>query len=145
MKAARWLAIALAGTAMSASAQMQGGHTGMTGQQHPEMSAQQSQQMMGSQMMTQQMMRDMAGMTRQMIDQMQRMRQVMDAGGPQDAQAQQRMSRVMDEMSATMHEMASGMAHGQVSPEAMRSMQQHMRDMEQMLTQMGGSEPARKP
>ncbi len=132
MTRTRILAPAVLGlSSVAALAQMQGDHGGgMQNQPHGGMDTQQSQQMMGSQIMSQDMMRDMAGLMRQLNGQMQRMQQLMDhRTGAFDAAGQHRMAEMMDEMSATMHEMAADMGAGRMDPANMQRIQR----MDRML------------
>ena len=144
MKHTRWLTLAVVGLMTGAAgAQMQGGHGGMQGgEQHEGMDTQQSQQMMGSQMMSQEMMRDMSGLMRQMSGQMQQLQQLMNRRAGMDLAGQRHIAQMVDEMSTTMHEMAADMAPGKMDPGNMHRMQERMKRMEQMLKDMGDGTPS---
>lgn len=138
MKHTKLLAVAILGLMSGAAgAQMQGGHSGdMQGTQHEGMDTQQSQQMMGGQMMSQEMMRDMSGLMRQMSGQMQQMQKLMDRRASMDLAGQRHVAQMMDEMSTAMHEMAADMAQGKMDPGNMHRMQERMKRIEQMLKDM---------
>lgn len=138
MKSATTLLI-LAGSlaSVAAYAQMHGGG-GMAGdtKQGMDMSTQQSQQMMGGQMMSQEMMRDMSGMMRQMNDMMQNLSRVMDKQQPMDSARMHDMSKLMQEMSVTMGDMSKQMAQGKMDPAMTKQMQERIKHMNQALDKL---------
>jgi hypothetical protein len=123
--------------AVSAHAQMSGGmtggHGGMPGQ---GMSGQHSQQMMGGQMMNQEMMRDMSGMMRQMTDMMQGMSRAIDQHPMMDQDRMRDMAKLMEDMSATMREMSQQMAQGKMEPAMTRRMEERAGQMNRMLEEL---------
>ena len=123
-------AVAFALTASMAWAQMPGGQGGTSGQ---GMGTQQSQQMMGGQMMSQEMMHDMSGMMRQMNDMMQNLSRVMDKQQPMDSARMHDMSKLMQEMSVTMGDMSKQMAQGKMDPAMTKQMQERIKRMNQTL------------
>ena len=122
-------AIAVVGlTAATAFAQMGGqGGPGQQGPQGGMMGSQQSQQMMGNQMMTQDMMRDMAGMMQQMNGVMGKLSGFMEHSGSMNHGKMMNLSKMMGEMSANMKDMSErhrrhlrDQGAGRVSPGAYR-------------------------
>lgn len=126
-------------TTATAFAQMSGGSTGGQGgsggqgSQGGMMGAQQSQQMMGNQMMTQDMMRDMAGMMRNMNGMMDKMSGFMEHNGNMNHGKMMNMSKMMGEMSANMKDMSERMAQGKMDADHMKKMQGRMKSMDHTM------------
>ena len=125
--------------AVSAHAQMpggtMGGHGGM-GAPGQGMSVQQSQQMMGGQMMNQEMMRDLSGMMRQMNDMVQSMSRAIDQHPMMEQDRMRDMAKLMEDMSATMREMSQQMAQGRMNPAMTRRMEERAGQMNRMLEEL---------
>jgi hypothetical protein len=111
-------------TASAALAQM-GGHEGM--------GSQQSHQMMGGQMMSQEMMKDMTGMMRQMNEMMQKLSHPMGHMTVTDHAKMQDMAKVMRDMAAQMNEMAAHMEKGEMDKATVKKMQERMKAMNQSI------------
>lgn len=143
MKQATRLTAAVLGlSATVALAQMGSGQGGMMGGQGAAgaprhgMGTQQSQQMMGGQMMSQEMMRDMSGMMRQMDGMMQNMSHMMEQQPMMDQAHRQEMSKLMQEMSTTMRDMSKQMGQGKMDPATTKQMQDRIQRMDQMLRKL---------
>ncbi len=106
-------------TASAALAQM-GGHEGM--------GSQQSQQMMG-----QEMMQNMTGMMKQMNGMMQKMSHTMEHKTVTEHAKMQDMGKIMREMAAQMHEMAAQMDKGKMDAAMVKKMQERMKAMNQSI------------
>ncbi len=102
---------------------------GMTG-------SRQSSQMMGGQMMSQEMMHDMSGMMRQMQSLMQRMSMTMDRKQVMDHSQRQDILRTLDGMIITMKEMFQQIGKGKINPELMSKMQERMKYMNKVMDGM---------
>jgi hypothetical protein len=124
---------------------------GMTGTQQPQqggmmggqqtqqggmMGTQQSQQAMGSQMMRNNMMRDMSATMKQMNGMMQKMSNTMEHGNMNDQTHMQDMSQTMNEMSDIMKEMAGKMAEGKMDTADMKKLQDRMKITRQEMDRM---------
>lgn len=130
-----WIAGVLL-VATSAAAQM-GGHDGTQNQPpQPGMGMQQGQQMMGGQMMSQQMMHDMSGMMQDMNAVMANMSHQMERGQNMGAEDRREMSRLMQEMSDGMHDLSQQMTQGKMDPGTAQKMRQRIHRMNQMLDGM---------
>jgi len=125
-----------------ALAQMGGGPgQGGAGAHRQDMSTQQSQQMMGGQMMSQEMMRDVSGMMRQLNDTMQGMSRALDSSRPMDAAHARDMSKLMQEMSTTMRDLSQQMAKGKMDPATTKQMQDRINRMNQTLNTLQKEKP----
>jgi Spy/CpxP family protein refolding chaperone len=111
-------------TASAALAQM-GGHEGM--------GSQQSHQMIGGQMMSQEMTKDMAGMMKQMNEMMQKLSHPMGHMTVTDHAKMQDMAKVMRDMAAQMNEMAAHMEKGEMDKATVKKMQERMKAMNQSI------------
>jgi hypothetical protein len=111
-------------TASAALAQM-GGHEGMGSRQSP--------QMMGGQMMGQDMMQDMTEMMKQMNGMMQKMSHTMEHKTVTEHAKMQDMAKIMREMAAQMHEMAAQMDKGKMDAATVKKMQEKMKAMNQSI------------
>ena len=114
-------------------AQMNDHGTTKGGQEHPAMGKQQASHMMGSQMMNQEMMRNMTGLMKQMNEMMHKMTSTMDQKMTMDKGRMREMSRVMENMSVTMHEMSNQMGKGKMDPAITKKMKENIQEMNQMM------------
>jgi hypothetical protein len=121
------LAAATAFAQMGGQQQQQPG--GMTG-------SQKSAQVMGGQMMSQEMMHEMSGMMGQLQNLMQRMSMTMDQKQDMDHSKRQGIMRTMDGMIITMKEMFQQIGKGKIDPEMMSKMQERMKYMNKMMDGM---------
>jgi hypothetical protein len=93
-------------------------------------------QMMQSQMMTQEMTRDMAKLMQQLTVMTQDMDRLMLKDKTMDKTRTQDMARVMDQLSQAMHTMSQNMANGNLDQKTMREMEQHMNKIREMIKTM---------
>lgn len=120
-----------------ALAQMGGGPgQGGAGAHRQDMGTQQSQQMMSGQMMSQEMMRDLSGMMRQMNDMMQNMSRMMDSPQAMDQARTRDMSKLMQEMSVNMRDLSQQMAQGKMDPKTTKQMQERLDRMNRTLNNL---------
>lgn len=126
----------MAGTTVLA--QMDGGMgaQGGAGAHRQDTGTQQSQQMMSGQMVSQEMMRDMSGMMRQMNDMTQSMSRVMESSRTMDPARARDMSKLMQEMSVNMRELSQQMAKGNMDPKTTQQMQERINRMNQTLNNL---------
>jgi len=134
------IVIALAFGLASGTAFAQMGGSGGTGgqQQQPGgmMGSQQSHQMMGGQMMSQDMMRDMASMMEQMNKMMGKLSHPMNHVAVTDHAKMNEMGKVMHEMAAQMNEMATHIEQGKMDQATVNKMHANMQVMNKKLDAM---------
>jgi methyl-accepting chemotaxis protein len=141
MKRILLIAAAVIGlTALTAFAQMGGGTMGGQGKQQGGMMGSQSQQMMGNQMMSQDMMHDMSGMMKQMSEMMQKLSHPMGHLTVTEHGKMQDMGKIMHEMAAQMNEMAAHMERGKLDQGAVKKMHEKMQSLNHDLDDMQKNE-----
>lgn len=125
---------------LTADAQAQmGGHEGAMDKKHPAggtMDSHQSSQMMSGQMMTYGMMREVAGTMNRMGGIIQRMSQPAGGRMGMDQARMKDMSKMMDEMSVLMHDMAGLMGKGAMDPAMTQKMHERLKTINQMMEGM---------
>lgn len=109
--------------------------TGMQQQQQPGGMAgsQTSSQVMGGQVMSQEMMHEMSGMMGQLQNLMQRMSITMDQKQDMENSKKQGIMRTMDGMIITMKEMFQQIGKGKIDPEVKSKMQERMKYMNKVM------------
>lgn len=124
-------------TAATSFAQMNGGMMGGQ-QQHSGnvMIAQQSQAIKSGQMTNQEMMRDMAGMMKQMNETMQKMTHTIENKTVMEPRELLAMGKMTREMAAQMNEMADHMEPGRMDKQMINKMQERMKSMHQKIDAM---------